>query len=66
MNTRKPRQYVPLTRDEFRRRFYERFYDPAFDDVKPELERIFERAWDGYINYRKSPRTRPAGPGRRP
>ena len=56
-------QYVPLTREEFRRRFFERFYDPAFDDVQPELEKVCERAWDGYIKYRKSPRSQPAGPG---
>jgi multimeric flavodoxin WrbA len=62
MSLRKLRQYVPLTREQFRERFFARFYDPAFDDVKPELEKIFERAWDGYIKYRKSPRTRPAGP----
>jgi multimeric flavodoxin WrbA len=63
MKPRKLRQYVPLTREQFRARFYERFYDPAFDDVKPELEKVFERAWDGYIQYRKSPRTQPAGSG---
>src|SRR6185503_5889266 len=63
MQVRKLRQYVPLTREQFRERFYERFYDPAFDDVKPELEKVFERAWDGYIQYRKSPRSRPAGAG---
>jgi multimeric flavodoxin WrbA len=63
MKPRKLRQYVPLTRKAFRRRFFERFYDPAFDDVQPELEKIFERAWDGYIQYRKSPRTQPAGAG---
>jgi hypothetical protein len=58
---RKMTQYVPLTRDEFRKRFFERFYDPAFDDVQAELEKVCERAWDGYIKYRKSPRTQPAG-----
>src|SRR3954453_7563187 len=63
MQVRKLRKYVPLTREQFRARFYERFYDPAFDEVKPELEKVFERAWDGYIQYRKSPRTRAAGPG---
>ena len=61
MNVRKLRQFVPLTRQQFRERFFERFYDPAFDAVKPELEKVFERAWDGYIQYRKSPRTQPAG-----
>jgi len=60
---RKMTQYVPLTREEFRRRFFERFHDPAFDEVKAELEKVFERAWDGYIKYRKSPRAQPAGAG---
>jgi multimeric flavodoxin WrbA len=55
-------QYVPLTREEFRRRFFERFYDPAFDELRGELEKVCERAWDGYIKYRKSPRTQAAGP----
>ena len=55
---------IPLTKAEFRDRFYARFYDPAFDAVQPELERVFEKAWDGYgVTYRKSPRTQPAGPG---
>jgi hypothetical protein len=31
--------------------------------VRGELERVFEKAWDGYHVYRKSPRTRPAGGG---
>jgi len=40
-----------------------RFYDPAFAAVADELERVFETAWDGYQQYRKSPRTQPAGRG---
>lgn len=56
-------KYVPLTREQFRARFFERFYDPAFDAVRAELEKVCEIAWDGYIRYRKSPRTQPAGPG---
>jgi hypothetical protein len=32
----------------------QRFYDPAFDNVRAELERVFEHAWDGYSVYRKS------------
>ena len=58
---RKLTQYVPLTREEFRGRFFERFYDPAFDALKAELEKVCEIAWDGYIKYRKSPRTQAAG-----
>jgi multimeric flavodoxin WrbA len=60
---RREAKYVPLTRRQFGERFDARFYDPAFDDVRPELAKIRERAWDGYIKYRKSPRTRPAGAG---
>jgi multimeric flavodoxin WrbA len=42
----------------------QRFYDPAFDAVRDELERVCELAWNGYHHdYRKSPRTRPAGDG---
>jgi hypothetical protein len=41
---RRMTEYVALTREEFRRRFFERFYDPAFDDVQAELEKVFERA----------------------
>ena len=58
---RRMTEYVPLTREEFRKRFFERFYDPAFEEVRAELEKVFERAWDGYIQYRKSPRTQAAG-----
>lgn len=55
--------YVPLSEAQFRERFFARFYDPAFDAVRDELERVCAVAWDGYIRYRKSPRTQPAGPG---
>jgi multimeric flavodoxin WrbA len=62
-SVRKQEKYVPLTKAQFRERFFARFYDPAFDAVRPELEKVFEVAWDGYIDYRKSPRRKPAGPG---
>ena len=62
-DVRKQAKYVPLTKEQFRERFYARFYDPAFDAVKPELEKVFEKAWDGYIVYRKSPRRQSAGKG---
>jgi hypothetical protein len=62
-NVRRQGEWVPLTKAQFRERFYARFYDPAFDAVATELERVFEQAWDGYDVYRKSPRTQPAGAG---
>ena len=43
-------KYVPLTKEQFRERFFAKFYDPAFDKVRPELEKVFEVAWDGYIS----------------
>jgi multimeric flavodoxin WrbA len=54
--------YQPLDKTEFRRRFFERFADPAFDAVSAELDKVFEVAWEGFIQYRKSPRKRRAGP----
>jgi multimeric flavodoxin WrbA len=59
---RKQTKYVPLSKEEFRKRFYAKFYDPAFEKIAPELEKVFETAWDGYITYRKSPRHKDAGP----
>jgi multimeric flavodoxin WrbA len=52
-----------LTKEEFARRLRERFYDPAFEVAAAEIERIIEIAWEGYHEYRKSPRTRRAGRG---
>lgn len=59
---RRSHEHVPLTKDAFRARFFARFYDPAFETVSAELEKVFEVAWDGYHQYRKSPRLVPAGP----
>jgi multimeric flavodoxin WrbA len=63
IEVRRLTKYVPLTREQFRGRFFERFDDPAFEAVKHELDRVCAIAWDGYIQYRKSPRTLPAGRG---
>ncbi len=52
-----------LTRKQFNERLGERFYDPVFDSVRDEIRRVLDVAWDGYDEYRKSPRTRKAGPG---
>jgi multimeric flavodoxin WrbA len=59
---RRQDKFVPISKDEFRRRFFARFYDPAFESVMPELEKVFEKAWDGYHVYRKWPRIVSAGP----
>jgi hypothetical protein len=60
---RKGQPSVALSREAFARRLRGRFYDPAFDAVQPELDRIVDIAWESYHEYRKSPRTRKAGPG---
>ena len=60
---RRQEKWVPLSKEQFRERFFQKFYDPAFEKVLPELDRVFEVAWDGYSVYRKSPRTKPAGKG---
>ncbi|MDB4878277.1 MAG: NADPH-dependent reductase [Gemmatimonadetes bacterium] len=60
---RKGQTYESLSKEEFAKRFDARFYDPAFDYLRDELARIRDVAWDGYHEYRKSPRTRPAGAG---
>jgi multimeric flavodoxin WrbA len=61
-----PRKGMPspqLVENEFKARFLSRFADPAFEGLQTELARIADAAWDGYINHRKAPRTRKAGPG---
>jgi len=63
VEVRKGQGDVKLTRDEFERRLRERFYDPAFQDVARQLSDIIDVAWTAYDKYRKSPRTRKAGPG---
>ena len=60
---RRQTKWVPLTKAQFRDRFYQKFYDPDYGKVAAELEKVFEVAWDGYIQYRKSPRKQAAGAG---
>jgi hypothetical protein len=59
---RRQDKFVPISKEEFRRRFFARYYDPAFESVMLELEKVFEKAWDGYHVYRKWPRVVPSGP----
>jgi len=64
VDVRRDAEFVPLSKAQFRERFMARFYDPAFESVGPALEQVFEKAWDGYHDDRKSPRTRPRGRAR--
>ena len=63
IDVRKGQGDVKLTREEFERRLRERFYDPAFESVERQIADIVDVAWKAYDEYRKSPRTRKAGPG---
>lgn len=62
MDVRKGQLKVTLTEAEFKKRMREKFYDPDFDSVEKELQRVIQVAWENYIDYRKSPRSKPAGP----
>ena len=60
---RKGQGDVKLTREEFERRLRQGFADPAFAAADEPIARIAQIAWEAYDEYRKSPRTRKAGPG---
>jgi multimeric flavodoxin WrbA len=60
---RKGQGDVKIAREEFARRLRQRFYDPAFEALESQLAEIIDVAWSAYDDYRKSPRTRKAGPG---
>lgn len=66
MDTPDPRKGMPspeLDREAFTTRFLSRFNDPAFAPLRSALDQVAAVAWDGYIEGRKSPVTRKAGPG---
>src|SRR5688500_15503730 len=63
VQVRKGQAPEELSRDEFRKRFFDKFADPAFATETDALQRVEVIAWDGYSNHRKAPRTHPAGPG---
>jgi multimeric flavodoxin WrbA len=63
LQPRKGQGDVKLTREQFAQRLRERFQDPAFDAAAPAIDRLVDIAWTCYDAYRKSPRTRRAGPG---
>ncbi|MDB5506169.1 MAG: NADPH-dependent reductase [Devosia sp.] len=61
-----PRKEMPpvkLDEAEFKKRFLSQYIDPAFEQLKSELDRVADTAWDAYIESRKSPITQKAGPG---
>src|SRR5512141_3290762 len=53
----------PMTRDEFRERYYSAFKDPAYQAEWQSIVRIEAIAWHGYTTNRKSPLARKAGAG---
>ncbi len=66
MKTVLPRKGMPdpgLTQTAFIERFKAQYQDPAFDAVADQMDAVAKVAWDGYINYRKAPRTQKAGAG---
>lgn len=52
-----------IDRETFHARFTAHFADPAFEAAEAERARLEEVAWEGYQEYRRSPRSRPAGQG---
>jgi multimeric flavodoxin WrbA len=62
----KPRKEMPsvkLDEAEFKRRLLAQYVDPVFDTLHDDLNRVASAAWNAYIESRKSPRFRKAGPG---
>jgi multimeric flavodoxin WrbA len=60
---RKGMPSVALSKAQFIALARERFFDPAFDPLQAEIGKVIDAAWNGYHEYRKSPRTRKAGRG---
>lgn len=61
-DVRKGQAPEPHPRDVFRERFLAQFRDPAFEAEGDALGRLEAIAWDAFIEGRKAPRTRKAGP----
>jgi multimeric flavodoxin WrbA len=53
----------PMSREQFRERYFGAFRDPAYQAEWQSIVRIEAIAWDGYVNNRKSPLARKAGVG---
>ncbi|HET6526856.1 flavodoxin family protein [Sphingopyxis sp.] len=52
-----------LRKAEFLSRYLEQFIDDGFDEVRGQLDRVAEVAWQAYRDERKSPHTVKAGKG---
>ncbi len=62
-DVRKGQILRPMTREEFRERYYAQYKDPAYKAEWPSIVRVEAIAWDGYTKNRKSPLSSKAGPG---
>ncbi len=60
---RKGQAPAVLSRTQFHERFMESFMDPAFEAEAPAISRVETIAWEAYLEGRKAPLTRKAGPG---
>ena len=60
---RKGQAPAGLAREEFSVRFRASFFDPAFRAEDLSIARLEEIAWRAYVDGRKAPLTRKAGPG---
>ena len=63
IKVRKGQAPAPLARDSFSLRFRDSYVDPAFRAEDAAIARLEEIAWQAYIEGRKAPITRKAGPG---
>jgi multimeric flavodoxin WrbA len=54
---------LPLSREEFERRYREQFADPAFATAKDAVDQVTRIAADAYAERRKTIASRPAGAG---
>ena len=59
---RKGQAPAVLSRNTFHERFMQSFMDPAFRSESDALARVENIAWDAYLEGRKAPATRKAGP----
>lgn len=59
---RKSNEDWKISREEFLKRFHQNFFDPYFDQHRDSINALAEVAYKAYLEGRKAPRTRKAGP----